>query len=89
MNLAHWPQGLSRSTQLPQTSLYFNLEVSAARYPDKPAIHFYGSTIRYARLKREVDALISSLFAERGSGRSSLVGCAERSEAHQSSAVSR
>ncbi len=66
MNLAHWPQGLSRSTQLPQTSLYFNLEVSATRYPDKAAIHFYGSTIRYARLKREVDALAGFLQQDCG-----------------------
>ena len=73
MNLAHWPQGLPRTTQLPQTSLYFNLEVSATRYPDKPAIHFYGSTIRYARLKREVDALAGFLQRDGGVARGDRV----------------
>ena len=35
---AHWPQGLPRHLTLPETSLWFNAEVSAQRYPDKPYI---------------------------------------------------
>ena len=33
-HLAHWPPGLSRHLTLPQTHLFHNAEVSAARYPD-------------------------------------------------------
>ena len=53
----HWPPGLPRSLTLPQTSLYYNLQVSATRYPRHAAIHYYGRDIDYAQLDREVCAL--------------------------------
>jgi len=53
----HWPPFVPKSLSVPRTSLYYNLEVSATRYPDKTAIDYYGAEISYARLKREVDAL--------------------------------
>lgn len=56
-HFAVWPQGVPRSLRLPQTSLYENLEISARRFPDKPAILYYGSALTYAGLKRQVDAL--------------------------------
>ena len=31
----HWPSRLPRELVIPQTTLWFNLEVSARRYPDK------------------------------------------------------
>ena len=58
---AVWPKGLSHHLTFPQTSLYANLEVSAQRYPDKPAVIFYGRTLSYAQLQREVDALAGFL----------------------------
>jgi fatty-acyl-CoA synthase len=61
MNLSHWPPGLPRHLELPRTSLYYNLEVSATRYPDRDAIVYYGSTLSYAELKRQVDALAAFL----------------------------
>ena len=33
-----WPKNLPKELSFPQTSLFYNLEVSAARYPDKPAV---------------------------------------------------
>ena len=30
-----WPKRLPRDLVIPETTLWFNLEVSAARYPDK------------------------------------------------------
>ena len=33
---AHWPRGLPHDITIPATSVYVNLAVSAARYPDKP-----------------------------------------------------
>src|SRR3546814_8316046 len=44
-------------TTLFRSSLYENLEVSARRFPDKPAILYYGSALSYTALKAEVDAL--------------------------------
>jgi fatty-acyl-CoA synthase len=61
MNLSHWPPGLPHRLLVPETSLYYNLEVSATRYPDRPAIVYYGSTISYAELRRQVDALAGYL----------------------------
>ena len=52
-----WPQHLPKSLTLPQTSLVTNLEISAQRYPDRPAIIFYDTSISYAELLSEVEAL--------------------------------
>ena len=60
-NLSHWPPGLPLHVSVPQTSLYYNLEVSATRYPDRNAIVYYDSTISYAELKRQVDVLAGFL----------------------------
>ena len=58
---AHWPPGVPKSLPVPRTSLYYNLEVSARRYPDKGAIHYYGTTITYAELQRSAEALAGFL----------------------------
>lgn len=56
-HFAVWPKGVPRSLTLPQTSLYENLELSARRFPDKPALLYYGSPLSYAALRRHVDDL--------------------------------
>ncbi len=61
MNLAHWPQGLPKHMDVPRTSIYYNLEVSANRFPDKPAVIYYDSAISYERIRHEVDALAGFL----------------------------
>jgi len=58
---SHWPPGLPKSLPVPRTSLYYNLQVSATRYPDKTAIHYYGNDISYSRLDAEVRALAGYL----------------------------
>jgi fatty-acyl-CoA synthase len=57
----YWPPGAPKSLSVPRTSLYYNLEVSARRYPGKAAIHFYGSDIDYAELARSAEALAGYL----------------------------
>jgi fatty-acyl-CoA synthase len=57
----HWPPGLPKSLPVPQTSVYFNLETSARRYPAKAAIAYYGTTVSYAQLAREAEALAGFL----------------------------
>jgi fatty-acyl-CoA synthase len=60
-NLRFWPAALPLHLELPQTSLYCNLEVSAMRYPNRAALIYYGTEISYSRLKREVDSLAGFL----------------------------
>ena len=57
----YWPPGVPKGLSLPRTSLYYNLEVSARRYPDKTAIAYYGSSLSYAVLEQEVTALAGFL----------------------------
>ena len=35
---AYWPPNVPKTLSIPRTSIYYNLEVSAKRYPDRPAI---------------------------------------------------
>lgn len=60
-HFAVWPKGVPRHLTLPETSLYENLELSARRFPHKPAILYYGSALSYAALKRDVDRLAGFL----------------------------
>jgi fatty-acyl-CoA synthase len=52
-----WPKGLPFHLELPDTSLYYNLEVSAQRYPNKTATVFYDSLLTYRELRAQVDSL--------------------------------
>ena len=72
-HFAHWPPGVPKSLSVPRTSLYYNLEVSARRYPDKPAIIYYGSVLSYAALEREVAALAGFLQQRCGVARGDRV----------------
>jgi fatty-acyl-CoA synthase len=62
----YWPEKMPRELAYPETSLYYNLEVTAARYPDKAASIFYGTHLNYHELKRQVDALAGFLQKECG-----------------------
>jgi fatty-acyl-CoA synthase len=57
----HWPPGVPKTLSVPRTSIYYNLEVSAARYPDRLAIVYYGSTLTYRELQRDTLALAGHL----------------------------
>ncbi len=58
---AHWPAGLPHAITAPETSVYVNLQVSALRYPDKPAIIFYDTVLSYAQVHEQVLALAGYL----------------------------
>ena len=60
-HLAFWPTHQPRHLSLPQTSLYYNAAVSAARYPDKPFLMFYGSVVTFSRFHEEVVRLAGFL----------------------------
>lgn len=61
-----WPANLPREMPLPETSLYGNLEASAARFPDKIAVFYYGTPLSYRHFKRDVDSLAG--FLQRRAG---------------------
>lgn len=69
----HWPRRLPQRLDVPQTSLWFNLEVSARRHPDKPAAIFLGRTLSYAQLLREAKSLAGWLQRVAGVGRGERV----------------
>jgi len=60
---AVWPRRLPREVVAPRTSLWFNLEVSAARYPDKPAYLFFGRPLSYGELHAQALAIAGWLQA--------------------------
>jgi len=61
---AAWPARLPRSLVIPETTLWFNLEVSARRYPDKAAYVFFGRELSYRELHRQAEALAGWLQAQ-------------------------
>lgn len=60
-HLPFWPPHALHTLSVPETSLCYNLDVSATRYPRKAAMIYYGQTIDYARFQREVEALAGYL----------------------------
>ena len=58
---AVWPTEVPHHLRLPETSIWFNLEVSARRYPEKPAFICYDNAMSFARLKSEAEALAGFL----------------------------
>ena len=59
-----WPQRLPRQLVVPETTLWFNLEVSARRYPSKAAYVFLGRALSFAELHRQAEALAGWLQAQ-------------------------
>jgi len=54
---SHWPRRLPQNLAIPRTSLWFNLEVSAARHPDKVATVYCGQVLTYGELHAQAEAL--------------------------------
>jgi len=60
-HLPHWPPGLPQHLTLPQTHLFYNAEVSAQRFPDKPFIVFYDTPLSFAEFKDEAERIAGYL----------------------------
>jgi len=54
---AVWPSRLPRELVVPATSLWFNLEVSARRFPDKASSIFFGRAHSFSALKARAEAV--------------------------------
>jgi fatty-acyl-CoA synthase len=61
---AHWPRRLPRALQVPETSLWFNLQVAATRFPHKAATLFFGREMSYTQLHQQAEALAGWLQAQ-------------------------
>lgn len=59
-----WPRRLPHAITPPATSLWFNLEVSARRYPDKPALVFFDRSTSYRELLEQAERLAAHLHAQ-------------------------
>ena len=60
-HFAVWPEQVPRELELPATNLYHNITVSALRYPEHPAIHYYGTDISYRELQDQTERLAGYL----------------------------
>jgi fatty-acyl-CoA synthase len=69
----HWPPGQPKTIELPRETVYANLAASAAKYPQRTAIDYYGGSVSYERLKQEVDALAGFLQQRFGVARGERV----------------
>ncbi len=56
-HFAHWPKGLPRHMSVPETDLFYNVEVSARRFPAKPYLVFYDTQISFAEFKSEAERI--------------------------------
>jgi fatty-acyl-CoA synthase len=59
-HLQFWPN-VPRHLTIPETSLWWNVEISARRFPNKPCINYYDSVITFAELRREAERLAGFL----------------------------
>ena len=60
-HFAFWPERVPHSLTLPETTLSYNLEVTATRYPDKTAIAYYGGELTYRELLDQVNRMAGYL----------------------------
>jgi fatty-acyl-CoA synthase len=58
-----WPKGLPRDITAPATHLFYNAEVSAARYPNKPFLIYYDTVLTFADFRDQVERMAGALQA--------------------------
>ena len=56
-----WPARVAKTLTVPETTLYDNLTITAKKYPNKAAIHYYGATYTFQQLLDEVESLAGYL----------------------------
>src|SRR3954469_2456176 len=72
-HLPFWPN-VPRNLTPPATSLWFNAEVSATRFPRKTCVNYYDSTLSFAAFRRQAEQLAGYLQKECGVKRGDRVG---------------
>jgi fatty-acyl-CoA synthase len=61
-----WPSYAVHGLSAPATNLYYNVEVSARRYPDKPYIVFYDTPVSFAEFYDETQRIAGFLQRQCG-----------------------
>jgi fatty-acyl-CoA synthase len=61
-----WPDYAGHHLHAPATNLFYNAEVSARRYPEKPCLIFYDTPVSYAALFEEARRVAGHLEARCG-----------------------
>src|ERR1700677_1346905 len=56
-----WPEHAMRHLDLPATNVFYNLEVSARRHPNKPCLVFYDTSITFAEVFDEAQRIAGYL----------------------------
>ena len=62
-----------RDLKAPATNLYYNVEVSARRYPDKPYVVFYDTPVSFAEFHDETQRIAGFLQQRCGVGKGDRV----------------
>jgi fatty-acyl-CoA synthase len=62
-HLKFWPRRVPHAITVPATSLWHNLATSAARYPDKDALVFFGRAVSYRDFADQAERLAGTLHA--------------------------
>src|SRR5262249_12031976 len=68
-----WPEHAAHHLDAPATNLFYNAEVSARRYPDKPALIYYDTAVTFAELADSAERLAGFLEQRCGVGRGDRV----------------
>ncbi len=61
-----WPRGLPHDLTSPATNLFYNAEVAAIRYPDKPFVIFFEAALTFSQFKDECERLAGYLQQDCG-----------------------
>lgn len=65
-HFAIWPEEMPKTLDAPEQTIYQNLSTSAARFPERRALVFYGTEITYAELLDRVERLAGWMQSEAG-----------------------
>lgn len=65
-HFAFWPKNLAHDITAPETNLFYNAEVSATRYPNKPYLVYYDTQITFKEFRDEAERLAGFLEQECG-----------------------
>jgi len=60
-HLKFWPAHATHSLAAPATNVFYNAEVSARRYPDKPFLVFYDTAVSFAEFLTEAERIAGFL----------------------------
>ena len=61
-----WPKGCRTISRAPATNLFYNAEVSATRYPDKPFVIFFETPLTFGQFRDEAERLAGFLQQDCG-----------------------